>query len=146
VLVKPTAPSITCLVTTTPAHACPFASSSPPCAHITYLTALSFCRAQISANLRKALGGEGDQIIDAAGQDGLSSNSLKLVERGPRLEAACSALADHLKPYQLVGINFLLLLYRQQVGGAILADEMGLGKTAQAICFLGLLSEFENDM
>ncbi|KAF6259017.1 SNF2 family N-terminal domain-containing protein [Scenedesmus sp. NREL 46B-D3] len=105
---------------------------------------LSKCEA-ISANLRKALGGEGDQVIDAAGQDGLSGNSLKLVERGPRLEAACSALADHLKPYQLVGINFLLLLYRQQVGGAILADEMGLGKTAQAICFLGLLSEFEND-
>jgi SWI/SNF-related matrix-associated actin-dependent regulator 1 of chromatin subfamily A len=109
-------------------------------------TALRSLALQISANLRKALGGEGDQIIDAAGQDGLSSNSLKLVERGPRLEAACSALADHLKPYQLVGINFLLLLYRQQVGGAILADEMGLGKTAQAICFLGLLSEFENDM
>ncbi|WIA09411.1 hypothetical protein OEZ85_008816 [Tetradesmus obliquus] len=106
---------------------------------------LSKCEA-ISANLRKALGGEGDQVIDAAGHDGLSGNSLKLVERGPRLEAACSALADHLKPYQLVGINFLLLLYRQQVGGAILADEMGLGKTAQAICFLGLLSEFENDM
>lgn len=102
---------------------------------------------QISANLRKALGGEGDDVIDASGQeaDGLSSGALKLVERGPRLYAACSPLAEHLKPYQLVGINFLLLLYRQQVGGAILADEMGLGKTAQAICFLGLLSEFEND-
>ena len=32
-----------------------------------------------------------------------------------------------------------------QVGGAILADEMGLGKTAQAICFLGVLSDWEND-
>eukprot|EP00878_Enallax_costatus_P014375 GHUV01015035.1.p1 GENE.GHUV01015035.1~~GHUV01015035.1.p1 ORF type:complete len:687 (+),score=273.54 GHUV01015035.1:305-2365(+) len=108
---------------------------------------LSKCEA-ISANLRKALGGEGDDVIDAAGQegDGLSSGALKLVERGPRLYQACSPLAEHLKPYQLVGINFLLLLYRQQVGGAILADEMGLGKTAQAICFLGLLSEFENDM
>lgn len=102
---------------------------------------------QISANLRKALGGEGEEVIDASGQeaDGLSSGALKLVERGPRLYAATSPLAEHLKPYQLVGINFLLLLYRQQVGGAILADEMGLGKTAQAICFLGLLSEFEND-
>lgn len=101
---------------------------------------------QISANLRKALGGEGDEVVDATGQDGLASANLRLVERGPRLEAATSPLCHHLKPYQLVGINFLLLLYRQQVGGAILADEMGLGKTAQAICFLGLLSEFENDM
>ena len=33
----------------------------------------------------------------------------------------------------------------QQVGGAILADEMGLGKTAQAICFLGVLADWEND-
>jgi hypothetical protein len=32
-----------------------------------------------------------------------------------------------------------------QVGGAILADEMGLGKTAQAICFLGVLGDWEND-
>jgi SNF2 family DNA or RNA helicase len=32
-----------------------------------------------------------------------------------------------------------------QVGGAILADEMGLGKTAQAICFLGVLADWEND-
>ena len=33
----------------------------------------------------------------------------------------------------------------QLVGGAILADEMGLGKTAQAICFLGVLADWEND-
>jgi hypothetical protein len=79
------------------------------------------------------------------GQGG-PTHSLRLVERGERLQRATSALADHLKPYQLVGINFLLLLYRQKVGGAILADEMGLGKTAQAICFLGLLAEFEHDM
>ncbi|KAB2625821.1 SWI/SNF-related matrix-associated actin-dependent regulated protein 1B [Pyrus ussuriensis x Pyrus communis] len=36
-----------------------------------------------------------------------------------------------LKPYQLVGVNFLLLLYQKGIGGAILADEMGLGKTIQ---------------
>jgi SWI/SNF-related matrix-associated actin-dependent regulator 1 of chromatin subfamily A len=78
-------------------------------------------------------------------EKGAAAAALQLVERGPRLEAATSPLAAHLKPYQLVGINFLLLLYRQQVGGAILADEMGLGKTAQAICFLGLLGEFEKD-
>ncbi|KAI8475301.1 MAG: P-loop containing nucleoside triphosphate hydrolase protein [Monoraphidium minutum] len=68
-----------------------------------------------------------------------------LVSRGHRLEAATGPAAAYLKPYQLVGINFLLLLYRQKVGGAILADEMGLGKTAQAICFLGVLADWEND-
>lgn len=36
-----------------------------------------------------------------------------------------------LHPSQLVGINWLMQLYRQNVGGAIMADEMGLGKTAQ---------------
>ncbi|KAJ6988338.1 hypothetical protein NC653_021305 [Populus alba x Populus x berolinensis] len=48
----------------------------------------------------------------------------------------CTAVADSdfqpvLKPYQLGGVNFLLLLYRKGIEGAILADEMGLGKTIQ---------------
>jgi len=43
-----------------------------------------------------------------------------------------------LKGYQLLGVNFMLLLSQEAVGGAILADEMGLGKTAQSISFLGL--------
>ena len=46
------------------------------------------------------------------------------------------SLAPNLKPYQLIGINFLLLLGEQDVPGAILADEMGLGKTAQTIAYL----------
>ena len=50
---------------------------------------------------------------------------------------ACGASARYIKSYQLVGINFLMLLARNGVAGAILADEMGLGKTAQLICFLG---------
>eukprot|EP00850_Spirogloea_muscicola_P017664 SM000154S01399 [mRNA] locus=s154:168352:173605:- [translate_table: standard] len=50
-----------------------------------------------------------------------------------------------LKPYQLVGVNFLLMLYRQRVGGAILADEMGLGKTVQAITFLAVLASLEKN-
>ena len=50
---------------------------------------------------------------------------------------ACGDNARYLKPYQLVGVNFLMLLYRQKIGGAILADEMGLGKTAQLITYLG---------
>jgi SWI/SNF-related matrix-associated actin-dependent regulator 1 of chromatin subfamily A len=95
---------------------------------------------QISSGLKAALGGEAED-----GRANLENCSLSLVEQGPKLEAACSPLASALKPYQLVGINFLLLLYRQRVGGAILADEMGLGKTAQAICFLGVLHDIEKD-
>ncbi|KAI8498571.1 ATP-dependent helicase smarcad1 [Branchiostoma belcheri] len=45
-----------------------------------------------------------------------------------------------LKPYQLVGLNWLALLHSQGING-ILADEMGLGKTAQAISFLAYLLE-----
>lgn len=45
-----------------------------------------------------------------------------------------------LKPYQVVGINWLLLLCENSVSG-VLADEMGLGKTVQTISFLLLLED-----
>ncbi|KAI8340989.1 SNF2 family DNA-dependent ATPase [Choanephora cucurbitarum] len=45
-----------------------------------------------------------------------------------------------LKDYQIVGLNWMLLLYGKGISG-ILADEMGLGKTAQVISFLGRLHE-----
>lgn len=43
-----------------------------------------------------------------------------------------------LKPYQLIGLNWLTLLHKNKLSG-ILADEMGLGKTVQAISFLANL-------
>ncbi|KAM9858607.1 SWI/SNF-related matrix-associated actin-dependent regulator of chromatin subfamily A containing DEAD/H box 1A-like [Aulostomus maculatus] len=43
-----------------------------------------------------------------------------------------------LKPYQLIGLKWLLLLHEHNLSG-ILADEMGLGKTIQAIAFLAQL-------
>jgi len=58
---------------------------------------------------------------------------------------ACGDTARYLKPYQIVGVNFLMLLHRSQVGGAILADEMGLGKTAQLISYLGCIKTFDSD-
>ncbi|KAI9272902.1 SNF2 family N-terminal domain-containing protein [Phascolomyces articulosus] len=45
-----------------------------------------------------------------------------------------------LKNYQILGVNWMLMLYRKEISG-ILADEMGLGKTAQVISFLGRLYE-----
>jgi SWI/SNF-related matrix-associated actin-dependent regulator 1 of chromatin subfamily A len=51
-------------------------------------------------------------------------------------------LADdvQLKDYQIIGVNWLHLLYNQGLS-CILADEMGLGKTCQVIAFLGGLLE-----
>ncbi|KAG6372308.1 P-loop containing nucleoside triphosphate hydrolase protein [Boletus reticuloceps] len=48
-----------------------------------------------------------------------------------------------LKDYQLLGINWLYLLYKQEYS-CILADEMGLGKTIQVISFFAHLKEGGN--
>ncbi|KAH8814966.1 family helicase/ATPase-like protein [Xylogone sp. PMI_703] len=48
-----------------------------------------------------------------------------------------------LKDYQIVGLNWLALLYRYKLS-CILADEMGLGKTCQVITFLSHLAETGN--
>lgn len=45
-----------------------------------------------------------------------------------------------LKPYQLIGLKWLMLLHENKLS-CILADEMGLGKTIQAIAFLAQLYE-----
>ena len=45
-----------------------------------------------------------------------------------------------LKDYQLVGLNWLALLWKHKLS-CILADEMGLGKTCQVIAFLAYLYE-----
>lgn len=45
-----------------------------------------------------------------------------------------------LKDYQLVGLNWLALLFKKELS-CILADEMGLGKTCQVIAFLAHLLE-----
>ncbi|XP_065649392.1 SWI/SNF-related matrix-associated actin-dependent regulator of chromatin subfamily A containing DEAD/H box 1 isoform X3 [Hydra vulgaris] len=45
-----------------------------------------------------------------------------------------------LKSYQLVGLNWLVMLHRNNLNG-ILADQMGLGKTVQTLAFIGYLLE-----
>ncbi|KAK8734847.1 hypothetical protein OTU49_005686 [Cherax quadricarinatus] len=51
--------------------------------------------------------------------------------------------AMQLKSYQLIGLNWLVLMHEQGLNG-VLADEMGLGKTVQAISFLSHIKEVEN--
>lgn len=58
------------------------------------------------------------------------------LEQQPKLLAGGVTLKD----YQLVGVNWLNLLYRKKTS-CILADEMGLGKTAQVIAFFAHLKE-----
>lgn len=43
--------------------------------------------------------------------------------------------AECLKPYQVLGVSWILQLYKLRLGG-ILADDMGLGKTLQTLTFL----------
>eukprot|EP01117_Protostelium_nocturnum_P000961 TRINITY_DN1128_c0_g1_i6.p1 TRINITY_DN1128_c0_g1~~TRINITY_DN1128_c0_g1_i6.p1 ORF type:complete len:1774 (-),score=927.22 TRINITY_DN1128_c0_g1_i6:245-5566(-) len=49
-------------------------------------------------------------------------------------------LKYELRPYQLIGLNWLYLLFQQKING-ILADEMGLGKTIQTIALFSLLAQ-----
>ncbi|XP_059193202.1 SWI/SNF-related matrix-associated actin-dependent regulator of chromatin subfamily A containing DEAD/H box 1A [Centropristis striata] len=66
----------------------------------------------------------------------------QVMERGPGSMKQPSLLnsQNQLKPYQLIGLKWLLLLNEHKLSG-ILADEMGLGKTIQAIAFLAQLSQ-----
>ncbi|ORY14988.1 SNF2 family N-terminal domain-domain-containing protein [Clohesyomyces aquaticus] len=55
-----------------------------------------------------------------------------------------SIMSEHfqLKDYQLVGLNWLNLLWQNEISG-ILADDMGLGKTCQVISFLTHLRQLK---
>ncbi|XP_022157601.1 protein CHROMATIN REMODELING 19 [Momordica charantia] len=107
--------------------------------------ALQKC-AKLSAELKRELYGSSVSACERYSE--VESSSVRIVTQDD-INAACKAedsdFEPVLKPYQLVGVNFLLLLYRKGVGGAILADEMGLGKTIQAITYLVMLKYLNND-
>nr|XP_020458120.1 SWI/SNF-related matrix-associated actin-dependent regulator of chromatin subfamily A containing DEAD/H box 1 [Monopterus albus] len=69
----------------------------------------------------------------------------EVMEKGTRSMKQPSTLNSQfqLKPYQLIGLKWLLLLHEHKLSG-ILADEMGLGKTIQAIAFLAHLYQNGN--
>jgi hypothetical protein len=75
-------------------------------------------------------------------EDRFNMTSMESLSGDDLLHEAPSLVACDmtLKPYQLVGLNWLALLDRQDLNG-ILADEMGLGKTVQAVVFLAYLAE-----
>ncbi|XP_027360411.1 protein CHROMATIN REMODELING 19 isoform X3 [Abrus precatorius] len=101
---------------------------------------------RISAELKGELFGSTGTACERYSE--VESSSVRIVTQED-VDVACgsedSDFQPLLKPYQLVGVNFLLLLYRKGIGGAILADEMGLGKTVQAITYLTLLKHLHQD-
>nr|GMC58676.1 protein CHROMATIN REMODELING 19 [Ipomoea batatas] len=102
---------------------------------------------KISSDLKRELYGSAGAACDRFSEVEEAS-SLRMVTQDDVNEACAAGDSDFkpvLKPYQLVGVNFLFLLYRKKIGGAILADEMGLGKTIQAITYLTLLKHLEDD-
>ncbi|TYJ05461.1 hypothetical protein E1A91_A12G165900v1 [Gossypium mustelinum] len=107
--------------------------------------ALQKC-AKISTELRKELYGSSAASCERYAE--VEASSVRIVTQND-VDVACGAVDSGfrpvLKPYQLVGVNFLLLLRRKGIGGAILADELGLGKTIQAITYLTLLKHLKND-
>ncbi|XP_061991177.1 protein CHROMATIN REMODELING 19 [Rosa rugosa] len=108
--------------------------------------ALQKC-AKISADLKRELHGSSAPTASDRYAE-VDASSVRIVTQDDINEACRSDESDFLpvlKPYQLVGVNFLLLLYRKGIGGAILADEMGLGKTIQAVTYLMLLKHLHND-
>uniref|UniRef100_A0A0D9W8A7 Uncharacterized protein n=1 Tax=Leersia perrieri TaxID=77586 RepID=A0A0D9W8A7_9ORYZ len=101
---------------------------------------------RISADLRQELYGSSTRNCESYAE--IDGSSVRIVTQDD-VDAACTSEESEfepvLKPYQLVGVNFLLLLHRKSIGGAILADEMGLGKTVQAVTYLTLLRHLYND-
>ncbi|KAK3143966.1 hypothetical protein QOZ80_4AG0307200 [Eleusine coracana subsp. coracana] len=99
---------------------------------------------RISIDLRRELGSSARNCDSYAEID---ASTCRIVTQED-VNDACSSESGFepvLKPYQLVGVNFLLLLHRKKIGGAILADEMGLGKTVQAVTYLTLLRHLYDD-
>ena len=98
--------------------------------------------AKISRRLRRALGadddakGKSDGPLSPGASHAPGGRRKLVTARDVAAVAGKGSTATGLKPYQMVGVNFLLLLDEQDVPGAILADEMGLGKTAQTIAYL----------
>ncbi|KAJ4483366.1 SNF2 family N-terminal domain-containing protein [Lentinula aciculospora] len=108
-------------------------------------------RASIASWTAVSSKGKGKQIdtLPDSAEDGVLNLRIlpSLKEHKPKgyIAEQPASLSDSvkLKDYQLLGLNWLHLLYRSNLS-CILADEMGLGKTVQVISFLALLRERGN--
>ncbi|KAG0254244.1 hypothetical protein DFQ27_006955, partial [Actinomortierella ambigua] len=115
-------------------------------------SSLSSKRATLNNNNSNAEDDDNASTTSTADEPGLEITELDMAKL-QESEAGKRALREYiqkqpgnmaptfrLKDYQLLGLNWLALLWRKKLSG-ILADEMGLGKTAQVIAFLAHLVE-----
>lgn len=79
-------------------------------------------------------------LLDFFDETPLESNEKFEVEQW--LSSSPSYINAELRPYQLDGLNWLIQLNKNEIGGC-LADDMGLGKTLQVISLLAYLKETE---
>ncbi|KIL00695.1 hypothetical protein PAXRUDRAFT_821378 [Paxillus rubicundulus Ve08.2h10] len=97
---------------------------------------------------RKDISNGVDSTIEEAEEGSLSLRSIKVVQNSASedyfsTQPAMLPPGVTLKDYQLLGVNWLYLLYKKEYS-CILADEMGLGKTIQVISFFAHMKEQGN--
>ncbi|VDO95310.1 unnamed protein product [Heligmosomoides polygyrus] len=86
-----------------------------------------------------------DEIVRQKELDSIAEAAMKLRPKGNTLQttqvktAVPFLIKGTLREYQMVGLDWLVTLYENNVNG-ILADEMGLGKTIQTIALLAHLA------
>ncbi|KAK9861243.1 hypothetical protein WJX84_005000 [Apatococcus fuscideae] len=101
-----------------------------------------FAPAAADEGNKKRKGRHGGKFSEEMEDEQMLKEEDTLVERGHRLSAQPSVIANgQMREYQLQGLNWLIHLYDNGING-ILADEMGLGKTLQTISLLGYLHEY----
>lgn len=97
--------------------------------------------APVSANqayrLARLLGS--DQLeVEAEAVD--TERALEIWQEPEQLDLDSGVIGAKLRPYQWLGVHWLLQLHRAGLNG-LLADDMGLGKTLQTIAFLSVLKQ-----
>eukprot|EP00048_Salpingoeca_helianthica_P008050 m.117968 g.117968 ORF g.117968 m.117968 type:complete len:1260 (-) comp14500_c0_seq9:75-3854(-) len=89
--------------------------------------------------------GETMTEMEALAQNPEDSFGVGHITRERILAQPTCLVGGTLKPYQLLGLEWLVSLYNNGLNG-ILADEMGLGKTIQSIAFMSYLREKKNNL
>ncbi len=69
----------------------------------------------LRARLGRAAGGAADRFGATGDEDDGEGGFVQVTQR--QLVEACGETAKFLKPYQIVGVNFLFLLHRSRIGG-----------------------------
>ncbi len=98
-------------------------------------------RLRLSASQLLRLLSESDKPVRVGGTDSRAEVLRRLLELKPcRPLAPLAGLASTLRPYQVLGTDWLRFLYENRLGG-LLCDDMGLGKTHQAMALMLALRE-----